>query len=172
MALIPSFVQAGLKIDFKHASKLVQEDLENSNIVFIGPLKTLRILEPYFNRSSFEFDFYPHILTFEEKSDTTNLNTLNAEIENGLQYRKDYGFLIQVPGPADNLIMIITAFSTNSLPTLTQLLHSGEFRTIVETTEHKKIFPYFKALFQVDIISDNSVYTLLKLSQIKPDSSS
>ncbi len=172
MTLIPSFTKSAINIEFKHASQLEKKDIEKYNIVFVGPLKTLRLLTPYFNMSGFEFDFYPHTLTFEEKSDTTNLKTLNAEIEDGLQYRKDYGFVVQAPGPADNIIMIITAFSTTSLPTLTQILHSGEFQRMAESAEHKPFPPYFKSLFQVDIISDTDVYTLLKLTELKSDKAS
>jgi len=172
MTLIPSFVQAGMTIKFAHASQLTSKDLENFNIVFVGPLKTLRLLEPYFNMSRFEFDFYPHILTFEDKSDTKNLNVLDVEIEDGLQYRKDYGFLIQVPGPADNIIMIITAFSTNSLPTLSQILHSGELETGIDSRQRTSFPQYFEALYQIDIISDTSVYNLLNFKEIhfKPTS--
>ncbi len=167
MNLMPLLIRSGLDVQFRHASNLTQEDLETYNIVFVGPLKTLRNLKPYFEKSRFEFDLYPHVLTVKEESDTTNLKVFNAEIESGLQYRKDYGFVIQVPGPADNTIMIITAFSTVVLPSLTELLQSGEINSIIQSSTSPESFPnYFKVLLQVDIISDTIVHSLVEFSEI------
>ena len=167
MNLMPLLVKSGLDVHYRHASNLTQEDLEAYNIIFVGPLKTLRILKPYFEKTHFEFDLYPHVLTVKEESDTTNLKVFNAEIESGLQYRKDYGFVIQVPGPADNTIMIITAFSTVVLPSLTELLQTGEFNSIIQQPTSPESFPnYFKVLLQVDIISDTIVHSLVEFSEI------
>jgi hypothetical protein len=43
---------------------------------------------------------------------------------------------------------------------------------MAESAETAPFPSYFKALLQVDIISDTSVYTLLKITEIKPQKSS
>lgn len=107
--IIPTLLSFKKKIELKSASQLKWQDFETHNIIFIGPLKTLHILNSTLKQTTIKFNIYPpDLFIVNEKGDT--ISNYQLRYLRGGNYQKDYGTLIKLEGPNKNKILILAGF--------------------------------------------------------------
>lgn len=172
MVLFPRFILSGVQVRYNNSSWMTEDDFQSSNLIYFGPLKTLRMFKPYLEQSSFDCSFYPHQILVKNKNDTTSLKTLDIDFDDGFNYRKDYTLVIKVPGPNQNIIMLVSNFSPYGLHRVVTDLESGEF---VEQVRKKYLsesdeFPnFFESIIQIDIVGDVMNSTIIDFRPIAAD---
>lgn len=97
------------KTNFRLASELSVYQLRSFNIIYIGPLNAMGILEPYFKGSHFNLDKQKGILANEDQSLTY------SSPHNLSEGYTDYGLFAKVDGPRKNKIYIFSGFSDPSI---------------------------------------------------------
>jgi hypothetical protein len=146
--ILPFFTLNKIKYHIMPARELSDDDLKSNNIVFIGPYKTLYILNGIIEKLRLKYQIYPHqiILNEDEKMDY-----LNIPLPDHSNYYRDYVLFAKVPGPNDNVIMIMAFFTPGSvLEKIQPMLENSGIESIREEyLEKGESFPtYFEALFE------------------------
>ncbi len=169
MTLLPSFIRSGIDVRYNNASWLTDQEFRNFNLIFLGPLKTLRDFETYLKKSSYDCAFYPHRLFVKDMADTTQYKVMKIELDEGFNYEKDYTLVLKMPGPNDNVVMVVSNFSPFALHTIVNELHSGEFAANVRENflgAHEKFPRFFEALVEVNIVGDVRSSSVLDFRRI------
>lgn len=107
--ILPILMKSNNPIQFKSASQLKWEDFDNNNIVFIGPFKTLHILNTLLANTNIKCNIYPPTLSImNDQGDT--VSTLNLNNMRGGNYQRDYGTVFKLRGSKNNVILLLVGF--------------------------------------------------------------
>ncbi len=107
--ILPIFFSTHKDVTFRLSSELTWEDIQQNNIVFIGSIKTLGILDQIISKLQIRYSFFPHkIFLFDNQTDT--VATYQPQHVSDTQYYKDYAIAAKLPGPQNNSIFIFTSY--------------------------------------------------------------
>jgi len=107
--ILPVFFSAHKNVTFRLSSEINWEDIQQNNIVFIGSVKTLGILNPLFSKLKARFSLFPHkIHLIENQTDT--IATYIPQHVDDTEYYKDFAIVAKLPGPENNSIFIFTSY--------------------------------------------------------------
>jgi len=102
--LIPLLDHTNKSYSIQLCSKLSVYDLNSYNIIFVGFLKTLGLLNVYFDKSVYEITSNYSFTYHAEDSDSM----FSYSSASPTSYHADYGFIIKFLGPNDNKIILFT----------------------------------------------------------------
>ncbi len=108
--LLPFLKRYASEVTLTTASQLTEEQLRNDNIVFIGPLKTLGLLNRYLEEIGLDLELYPHRI-IKSKERSRSYARINITVDADLFYERDYGLNIHLHPDERRYIIIMTAFS-------------------------------------------------------------
>ncbi|WP_158968826.1 hypothetical protein [Paraglaciecola sp. L3A3] len=136
------------RVNYRIASEISAYHLRSFDIIYLGPLNAMGILEEYFKGSHFKIDKHNLVLTNADSSKTY------SSPDNISEGYTDYGLFAKMDGPRDNLIYIMSGFSDPSIMQVSWFmtneadLSSQEFETQIS---QNKLSSYnnFEMLFKV-----------------------
>ncbi|HNW58914.1 MAG TPA: hypothetical protein PKI62_04515 [bacterium] len=99
------------QIVLRSSSQLTPNVIEEQNVVYIGNIKSLGILQHYIEQAHLAYDIRQRILYHFSPADTLRFN---AEANEDV-YHTDYAFIIKYEGPRGNAILITAGFFTIGL---------------------------------------------------------
>lgn len=143
--------------EFRCASQLSQDDLDSHDIVFLGPFKTLRKMDIFFQDSHFSYQHYPHkIFTINSQNDTTDYNAVKYSKE--YYYRKDFAVISKRRTKNNHIVLVIASFSSASTELLMQELFSPGFlnRIRLELLKGRSFPREFEMLFEINFVEEKS----------------
>lgn len=107
--ILPILLKSNNPIEYKSSSQLKWEDFETHNIVFIGPFKTLHILNELLSNTNIKYSTYPPSLNIvNDRGDT--VSNFNLHDMRGGNYQKDYGTIFKLRGSKNNVILLLVGF--------------------------------------------------------------
>jgi hypothetical protein len=119
-SLFQLFGSISSQVSFRLSSQLKWQDLDNNNIVFIGPFKCLYKLDTLFSRLNIKYKLNPNSLSIANYSQNDSLK-LSGQ---GVSYKKDFSVISKIMGNKNKSIIFLTGFSElgviNSIKTATE----------------------------------------------------
>ncbi|MDZ7721829.1 MAG: hypothetical protein U5R06_03125 [candidate division KSB1 bacterium] len=145
--LVPSLVVHGNNFEIKLSSELQIEDLQNYNIVYIGPYKCLNILDTVTRKLRFNYQLRQgssQLLFYDV--DSTKEYSYNWVTNPETNARNDYVMVIKVSGYNDNtFVFFISEHDFGNIGTMKYFTDPETAESLQDITgDH-----YFEALFEV-----------------------
>ena len=153
------FSKANKDLKLKLASELSWQDLQNSNVIYVGNIKSLHKMKYYFNYLHFKYSLFPHTIYFTPTSADT-LEKIDVTGGGG-DFHDDYAIVAKFPGNHNNTIMLITSFSSFGQVEPLKILTSYNFEEELKKANFIKedIPKYFEILFRVEGIDKSGLNT-------------
>lgn len=153
----------------RKSSDLSPQILDEYNIIFVGSIKTLYILEHTVERSNFDFTITPHTIIYNppEGDEVKKFSTtLHSKGQN-----EDLVLALKLPGPAHNSTFIIASYHSLGVPEIANYLVDEERLTELERLfieRYGETPKYFEVLFKVIGIDKTAYATeILIYNEIK-----
>ena len=163
-------------VSFSLSSTLMLEKVRDHNVIYIGELRNLRILEKIFYKTPIRYQYSPdeRLFILNEKGDTVNsFLRVEAPYEQQNKYNVDYSLLIKMPGFTKENFMFIAGFGYGGRLERTKMLANSALRAdfVNEINKTNKSVPeYFIALFEVKSIERTGFTNELKyFKEISPN---
>jgi len=160
--IIHPLVRSNVSVDLRLASNLQWRDFQNNNIIFIGALKTLRIMKTYLSNLNFDYQVYPNTLFY---NDPQNGNTYNyhgpKNEESG--FVKDYAVVAKLPGPNKNTIMVFSSTHDIGHMSVVESFTNPEYLQQFEEDYliGEKDVVYFESIFEVQGFERTGFFPML-----------
>jgi hypothetical protein len=107
--ILPLLWNSPNKIFLKLASQFKWEDFQTHNVIFIGSFKTLYVLKKLLPTFNLRYNVNPPSMSaINNEGDT--IQTFNPRDLIGGNYQKDYGVILKLVGPNNNIIMFLIGF--------------------------------------------------------------
>ncbi len=154
-------------IILERTSNLTPQMLHESNIIFLGSIKTLGLFNRYLQSSNIEYRLNPnnlHLTIYKQDNDTL-IDTLETHFDQSSGYHNDYAIALKFPGPNNNVIFIITSFFSSGVPELAKYLTDPA--TIEELEEnlvkkYNRVPQYFGIIAEVRGVEKTGLYLEIK----------
>ncbi len=157
------------KVYLRRSSELTVGDLSVYNIIFVGSIKTLGLLDKYVKNSEIRYQLYPQkLLCRNEKADS--MRSFLAREDIGGNYT-DVAAVIKCQGPNDNEILIITSFFSIGVTEAVKYLTRASLLEMIETQfmqQYQHIPHHFQLVFKVRGIDNTGFFAnLVEMKEIK-----
>ena len=96
--------------EIKMASSLKWQDLETANVIFIGSLKTLYILDTLLQKTNFRYNTHNADLSIIDKNGS-NTKSFHANTLTPGRFSEDYSVILKIPSSNNKSILILTGFN-------------------------------------------------------------
>ncbi|MCF2950386.1 helix-turn-helix domain-containing protein [Paraglaciecola aquimarina] len=136
------------RVNYRIASELTVYHLRTFDIIYLGPLNAMGILEEYFKGSHFQVDKHNLVLANDD------LTKRYSSPQNITESYIDYGLFAKVDGPRNNKIYIMSGFSDPSIMQVSWYmtnntdLWSKEFETLISDYQLSSL-NNFEMIFKV-----------------------
>lgn len=155
--VLPIFWGTNITPTPKLASELVWSDIENSNVIFIGSIKSMGILNKLLKKIKLEYLSNPN----EEKHSSLVLYNNNGEVINEFiptsrnleESYKDYGIISKIKGAKNNSILLLIGFDELAIMKAVNTISDFNFITILKKDVIKDEIPndfFFKLIFETE----------------------
>ncbi len=153
-----------LKPDFQYkpTSLLQDDDFQNNNILYIGPLKSVDPLEPFIEPLNYKTNLVDYILIHKEDPNQQLERILTEDFESeNIQFERDYGIIARLPMTGtNNTLLLLSTFGPNGLNTVVKAAESGKFIKMIQEkylNNSKEVPFYFEAVIKISNV-DNEFY--------------
>jgi len=158
MDILPIAYQFRKNVSLRMSSKLSLEEIRNHNIIYIGELKNLRVLNKIITRLPIRFQYHPdeRLFIINENGDTLNTYLrIEAPYSQTNKYNVDYSLLMKIPGFTNEIFMFIAGFGYGGRMERTKMI--GDFDRRAELIKeiqkrNGRVPEYFIVLFEVKSI--------------------
>ncbi len=145
--ILPSLIESEVQYDFKLASEVQLNDLNNYNIIYVGSYKSINLLSNVIGKLNFKYEVHhpSSNISFRELESNKlfNYNWINNAESN---VRNDYAMVIKVKGPSDNtIILFLSEHDFGNLSTVKYFTNPTQISEFEKNMNHS----YFEALFEV-----------------------
>ena len=150
---------ANKKIVLRRTSTLGTQVLDEYNIIYLGSIKTLYMLNHMLGKTHIQYEISPHKVRHIQP-DTSEAQTFKTS-EHSPGPNDDLVIVLKIPGPANNHIMLIASFHSLGTPEIVNYLVNPETRSELESRFIEKfgeVPPFFELVFRVTGI-DKTAYT-------------
>jgi hypothetical protein len=159
--LFQLFGSKSSQVSFRLSSQLKWQDLDNNNIVFIGPFKCLYKLDTLFSRLNIRYKLNPSSLSILNSDQKDTMKILGQ----GVSYKKDFSVISKIMGNKNKSIIFLTGFSElgiiNSIKTATEPDLLMKIKTISQNDLNQKPLQ-----FEMILEAEGVQHTVIR-SQIK-----
>lgn len=158
MDILPIVYQFQNNVSLHMSSMLSLEEIRNHNIIYIGELKNLRLLNKIIYKTPIRYQYHPdeRLFIIDEYGDTLNtFLRVEAPYEQEDKYNIDYSLLIKIPGFSKENFMFVVGFGYGGRLERTKILGDSKLRAkLVEEIRkiNTNVPEYFIALFEVKSI--------------------
>lgn len=136
--IINKFNMSPENFEVKMASALRWQDLENSNIIFIGSIKTFHILDTIILKTNFKYDLKARTISIlNAKKDTSS--TLHIQRFRSGEYSEDCSVILKIPASSNRSILVLSGFGEVGIMGSLKIAIEDDFCGLVNTAFHKKI---------------------------------
>jgi hypothetical protein len=138
------------KLKIKLGSDLLWQDIQNNNIIFVGSVKTLRQMRYILENLRFKPSLFPHKIYYTPTyADTIETISLQSYYRHG--FHNDFSIVAKIPNSNNNLIMLITSFSSFGKIEAVKKLSSSSIQKEMSINKFNlsNIPPYFEMLIKV-----------------------
>ncbi len=163
------FDRAGLLVSLDFASYITEQEVTGQNLIFIGPLETLRFLRDYVQGHRIEWTLNPGQILIRDHREPKNYEKVSIKFDEDNRYYKNYGLLIKIPGPDQNTLLFITAFSPRALTTMVDHITEGILEKKIRQKyigEKQQLPPFFEALFEYNTVNDIVTFEIMEFFPI------
>ena len=155
--ILPLFNSSSVKMIPKLASELTWSDIENSNLIYIGPFKNMHILDKLLEKLNLSFNSNPfskgHSTLYLNDEDGNVLSEFEATSKSQEESYLDFGVLAKFKGSKDNTIMFILGFDElaimSAVTTITDTNYEAIKNNDPDKTEIKQPY-YFNMIFETE----------------------
>jgi hypothetical protein len=144
-------IRSRLKI--RLASKLSYNDLRENNIIYLGSLKALGILDNVMQDLAIQYELNPHrIFLIPAPNDTTQTFQVRGSFAENSEWT-DYAIVAKLPGSNKNSILLISTFNSwDSGTTAKNIVDAKTTDAILSQFDNSpdKFPTYFEMLFEVN----------------------
>ena len=126
LSLVSRFNNASENFEIKMASALKWQDFEKTNVVFIGSLKTLYILDTLLLKTNFRYDASTKDIHIIDKSGADTKFFHVNPVRSG-RFMEDFGIVLKIPSSNNNKILILTGFSSVGIMAAVKLAIEDNF---------------------------------------------
>lgn len=136
-------------IEIKLSSQLVWEDFDKYDIIFIGPFKTLNILNNFVSGINSSYQITPNRIFFNDiESDSTYEYHSPKNFKTG--YVKDYTLVAKLPGLNQNSIIMFSSTHDIGHISTVQSFASNKFLSNLQNLFDENSKNYFESIFEVE----------------------
>ena len=155
--ILPIFNSSSVKMIPKLASELTWSDIENSNLIYIGPFKNMNILDKLLEKLnlSFQSNLFSegHSTLYLNDDDGNVLSEFEPTSKSQEESYLDFGVLAKFKGSKDNTIMFILGFDELAIMAAVKVITDPNFDTIrsndSDKTEIQQPY-YFNMIFEAE----------------------
>jgi hypothetical protein len=151
-------------IILERITNLTPQMLHESNIIFLGSIKTLGLFNRYLSSSNIEYQLNPNYIFYKQDNDTL-IDTLETHFDQSSGYHKDYAIALKFPGPNNNVILIITSFFSSGVPELAKYLTNPSSIAQLEEIfikKYSRVSQYFGIIAEVRGVEKTGLYLEIK----------
>lgn len=143
------FYSAHLKLNLKLSYEFDWEDMQTSNIIFIGQTKSLYKLKNIFNNLPIRYNLFPPEVIIQ---DTLGNNINEFYLMKTDLYKNDYAIITKLPGPNNHIIFLIIGSDSfgveGAVKYLTDPTHLVELTHYMEN-KYGETLKFFEILLSV-----------------------
>ena len=153
----------------RRSSSINPQMLDEYNIIFVGSIKTLYTLKHTIDKSHFNFEIAPHIVTYTPP-DSGDVQEFTTQLHS-TGPNEDLVLALKLPGPKSNVVMILASYHSLGAPEIANYFTDHESQEEIKNIFIEKLGKtpkYFEMLFKVVGI-DKTAYSreILILNEIK-----
>lgn len=146
--IIPVILSKSSVYNLKLSSTLQWQDLKAFNIIYIGSYKSLSILSPFFENSSFDYNIDEDLLILQTEGNDTKEYKTTRNIKPGLM--KDYAVVLKTQASNKNsVLMFLSTHDIGDIATINYFTHHETLKRFEEKYLSQKGSTEFEALFEV-----------------------
>ncbi len=168
--LFPYFKLMKDETSYLPISSTNSETLEENDIIFLGPIKTILPLEGACKNLRYWYALYPHRIINKEHPDQIFYRIKgNMADRKRTYYYQDYAIIAKLPLENNNTLLIITAFGAGAVNTVMYQLTNGQ---IIKEIQKKYLIPnktfprYFETLVKINHVDNDSYWEILDFQKI------
>ncbi|MFC1569179.1 hypothetical protein ACFL4L_02985 [bacterium] len=171
MDILPVIYQFQNDVNLRMSSSLSLEEIRNHNIIYIGELCNLRMLDKIISKTPIRYQYRPdeRLFIVDDQSDTLHtFIRIEAPYEQKDKYNVDYSVLIKIPGFTNENFMFIVGFGYGGRIERTKMLGDIKLRSkMAEDIRaiNQTVPEYFIAVFEVKSIERTGFTDELKYFQ-------
>jgi hypothetical protein len=159
--IISMFGGSNENLSVKLASQIKWGDLEKNNVVFIGSLKNLYLMDTLLSRTSLRYSLTPNRLSVYIDS-LKSYQSFELSWRGG-NYQKDYSIIVKLMGSNDNTILLLTGFSEIGITESIELATDSKLVTKIEHSINKNV-SNIPSSFELVSEAEGVHYTVLRSS--------
>lgn len=169
--LLSMLQQKSKKIVLRKSSSLGTQVLDEYNIIYLGSIKTLYILNHMLMNTHIQYEISPHKV-IHSQPDTSSAEQIFKTSEHSPGPNDDLVIALKIPGPAKNPVFIIASYHSLGTPEIANYLTNPVTRRELEKKFIEKfgeVPDFFELVFRVTGIDKTAYSTeLLILDKLTP----
>ncbi len=136
--IINKFKNGSDNFEVKVASSLKWQDFEKNDIIYIGSLKTLYILDTLILKTSFRYNFETKELKIIEKNGN-GIKSLKGSPTRAGNYAEDYSAILKIPNSNHNSILILSGVGEVGIMGSIKIAMEDNFCELLKTNFNYKL---------------------------------
>lgn len=171
MDILPVVYQFQKDVTLNLSSVITLDEIRNHNIIYIGELRNLRMLDKIFSKTPVRYQYQPNEQLFILNEEADTLETflrIQAPYAQTDKYNVDYSVIVKMPGFSNENLMFIAGFGYGGRLQQTKMLANPEMRQdfineMMKTTG--EVPDYYLAVFEIQSIERTGFTNELKYFQ-------
>jgi len=157
LEILPIFSNSNTEITLKLASELTWSDIDNSNVIYIGPFKSMWILMKLMEKINLSFysnpldDGHGKLLLSDDTGKI--INEFEGTSKNQEELYRDYGIISKIKGSKNNSILFLMGFDELAIMKAVRTVTDPNFEVILKNDLLKDDIPkqlYFNLIFETE----------------------
>lgn len=155
--ILPILEKSENEIITKLASELVWSDIENSNVIYIGPIKNMNILRKLLEKLNLSFKSNPldsdHSRLYLHDDSGKIQNIFEPTSKNQEESYRDFGIISKIRSSKNSVIMFIIGFDELAIMKAVRMVTDPNFETLLKNDFVKDEIQspfYFNMIFGVE----------------------
>ncbi len=155
--ILPILEKSENEIITKLASELVWSDIENSNVIYIGPIKNMNILRKLLEKLNLSFKSNPldsdHSRLYLHDDSGKIQNIFEPTSKNQEESYRDFGIISKIRSSKNSVIMFIVGFDELAIMKAVRMVTDPNFETLLKNDFVKDEIQspfYFNMIFGVE----------------------
>ena len=138
LKIVSRFNYESENFEVKSASALKWQDFEKSNVIFIGSIKTLYILDTLLLKTNFRYNVKTRNVSIIEKNGTSSKSFTVPQFRDG-RYSEDCSIILKIPGSSRNSILILAGFGEVGVMGSVKIALENNFCDLIKTNFNTRL---------------------------------
>jgi len=165
--IIEMFRGTSKTIELKYASALLDGDLRDKDIIFIGDFSTLGLLKGFLEKTHYQVSLSPPTIKYGEQKQhfTETMTLINTDAS---EFQNDYAIVAKISGHQSNQMMFFLSFSPFGKTEAIYRLTDPKFITEIEKITDQQPIHWDLLLKISGLRTTGFYYEILRFEEIKP----